>query len=279
MPESVPDLSFAVGALNVCTGGTQIIKVYSISGGGEVPSGGKFRLKPFFDDWGATTLQGVPQGDHWCVRQDYGGTGTIVLFRAVYTTLADDDVIYARVYDGLNGSSSETYYPNDSRYVPGVKSMSGMSTVWTWDHLLTGVTYSTTGIAHHVRAFKVHANGTSDRDDSVAFLAVPCTVSGSNGSQGQAINSPLASVPTLELKVSSGPYAGGHLLELVGNLVWAVTAGPLKGLIELASHGDTVAVRTPSGKWTGPVTSRHPFAAVLPGELFGCLHEVVVTAP
>jgi hypothetical protein len=271
VPESVRDLSFAISALNVCTGGTQIINVFG--GTGQVPG-----FRPLLDDWQAGTTQGISQGGRWCVTWTYGDAGTLVLFRAVFTTLVSGTRIFARVYDGLNGSSSEEYIDGDSRYVPGDETTMGPASIWTWDRALTGVTFSDIGVEHHVRLFKVY-NGVGQRDESLAFLAVPCIGSGSSGNPALAPQSFLAFARALELNVADGQHAGRHFLEQVGRLVWRVTAGPLKGLIEFTAAADTLSVRTPAGRQDAAIVRTRPFSVVFSGDLFGSSHDVVVCAP
>ena len=108
------DPAFSLGALNICTGGTQIINVYGAGRGGLAASWDPFPFKLLFDDHEVATVNGDPHGDHWCVT-GASGVGAIVHLFVAYTTAPPaGTTIYARVYDGLSGSG-ETYIHGDPR--------------------------------------------------------------------------------------------------------------------------------------------------------------------
>ena len=95
-----------------------------------------------------------------------------------------------------------------------------------------------------------------------------------------AAQNPLAHAPALEVDVTDGQHAGLHILEYVSRMLWRITRGPLKGLIEFTARGGTLTVRTPYGRQTFSISrERRSFSVVLPGDLFGSKHDVVVTAP
>jgi hypothetical protein len=284
---TAPDrTTIQISNINICLGGVQIVNMYSGHSTPKVivtkqPSS-RFEL---FNNGIIATGSDGPTGSHWfVVGADSQGVGTLCHLSVTYPQgyVDSEHKVRARVYQGATSSTTDPGYdPNLT--VDGIRENDGLK--WTWtaadaNHRLTGAAYSQSGEPNYCVFWITDLAGNNPEFDSPirAFHGIPSPyASGSCG--GNYLESELAAAKELEILIRDGKLSGDYVLHQVGPLLWRILTGRLSGCIDFTGHGNWLTVRTPFGERIFPVPQERPFGMVLPGDLFGSKHDVVVTAP
>jgi hypothetical protein len=272
------------GNINICFG----IQIINVGGDPSKPSAQR-RKRSRLEMLNNGIISTPPNDNNWhVVGAGPQGVGRLCRLSVTYLDpVPTGRKVRGRVYQGTAGSLDDPGY-DAAMTVDGCRENGGLK--WTWSAApfnLEGVAYSPTGLPNYCAFWIVNESDNSFVNFDAplrAFSGIPApNGSGSCGSGsgstgiGSGTVMVFAAAKRLNLLILDGKLLGEHMLQQVGPLIWRISSGPLKGCIDFFGHGDSLMVLTPFGELVVPLPREWPYSLVLPGDLFGSSHDVVVT--